>query len=231
MVDGELSNLNPRVAPARSLVLTLCAMAVAGVALGQPIECTNSARNVLRFENCGFDVGTAGWTVIEGDNATPNPSEGNPSAGSYQIDSVIGEEDGDRVSAIRSSCVLITSSSTYQVEAQFRIMDPSDAVQCGFFVAGYSRPNCTGAFNGRDSDEIRVTGSGWATLSDTYQSRPDDSSLSIFTFCYEDPSGPTFTMLMDNFIAAGPLSGSPIFSDGFESGDTSSWSRTVGPHD
>lgn len=218
-----------RAAP-RWLVLCVGAVLLTGTAFGQPVECTSSAANVFRFENCGFDTGIAGWADFTGVNATPNLGEGRPSPGSYQIDSVVDDE-GDRVTTIRSPCALITPSSTYEVEAQFKILDPADAVQCGFFVAGYSSSGCTGSPNGRDSGEIRVTGSGWASLSDTYESRSGDSSLEIFTFCFEDASGPTFSMLMDNFIAAGPISGSPVFSDGFESGDTTAWNKTVGPHE
>lgn len=230
MNDKALPDPGPTGTMPRWLALSLGALAFAGAAFGQPMECTNSQGNVLRFENCGFRSGISGWTDFTGDNATANLSEGTPSPGSYQIDSVVDDE-GDRVTTIRSPCVLIAPSSTYEVEAQFKITDPADAVSCGFFVAGYPSPGCTGSVNGRDSAEIRVTGSDWAPLIDTYESRPVDSSLRIFAFCFEDASGPTFTMLMDNFIAAGPLSGSPVFSDGFESGDTSSWSRTVGPHD
>lgn len=230
MRDRSPLGPSPKRAVARWLGLSIGALAVAGVAFGQPIDCTNVAGNVLRFENCGFESGIAGWTDFVGVNATPNLGDGRPSPGSYQIDSVVDDE-GDRVTTIHSPCALIAPSSTYDVEAQFKIVDPADAVQCGFFVAGYSSTGCTGSPNGEDSGEIRVTGSNWGTLNDTYESRPNDSSLNIFAFCYEDPSGPTFTMLMDNFIAAGPISGSPVFSDGFESGDTSAWNKTIGPHE
>jgi hypothetical protein len=224
--DKDLTGLVPILSAARLLVLSLSALVVAGAASGQQVECSADPRNVLRFENCGFRSGIAGWPDLVGENAIANLVEGNPSPGSYQIDSVIDDE-GDRVTTIHSPCALIAPSSTYELEARFKIVDPSDAVQCGFFVAGYSDDRCGGDPNGRDSAEIRVTGSAWASLHDTYVSRGIDSSMRIFAFCYEDASGSTFTMLMDNFTASGPISGSPIFSDGFESGDTSAWSKTV----
>ena len=212
--------------PARLLIPFSCAMALVGAAFGQPPDCTLQTRNVLRFENCGFDSGVGGWDALVGVNARRNRDQGNPSIGSYQLESVV-DEDGDRETTLVSPCVPIARSSTYQVEAQFKIVDPSDAVTCGFFVAGYSDSRCAGAPNGMDSAEVRVSGAAWASLADTYASRAVDSSMEIYTFCYEDASGPVFTMLMDNFIAEGPVSRSPIFSDGFESGDTSAWSRTV----
>lgn len=232
MNDREVPDPRAAGEAVRSLVLFLSALAIAGAATGQPIDCTNDPRNVFRFENCGFRSGIGGWTDLVGTAATFNAGEGDPAPGSYQIDSIVPTEDdsgddGDREVAVRSPCVPIVPSSTYQVEARFRIVDPSDAVQCGFFVAGYSDAACSGAPNGMDSPEIRVSGTSWASLSETYVSRPADSSMEIFAFCYEDPSGPVFTILMDNFIAGGPVSRSPIFSDGFESGDASAWSRTV----
>ena len=227
VVDNKkLPTPSPTLSARRLLVLLLSTLAAGSAAFGQPAECRNDSRNVLRFENCGFNSGISGWSNFTGNNAKRNLVEGNPSPGSYQLDSVIDDE-GDRVTTIRSPCIPIAPSSTYQVESQFKIVDPLDAVQCGFFVAGYSKNSCKGSVNGRDSAEIRVTGSAWASLSDTYVSRPVDSSMNIFTFCYEDASGPTFTMLMDNFVASGPISRSPIFSSGFESGDTSAWSKTV----
>jgi hypothetical protein len=93
----RLSNLSPIISKALLLVLFLSAMAVPVVGFSQPVECADDPQNVLRSDNCGFDSGIDGWSVITGVNATPNLVEGNPTPGSFQIDSVVPDDDGDMV--------------------------------------------------------------------------------------------------------------------------------------
>ena len=190
---------------ARLLVLYLIAWAIPSVGFGQPVECTDDPTNTLRSTNCGFNSGIAGWSILWGTNATHNPVEGNPSPGSYQIVSVVDDEN-DRAITIRSPCVPIAPSSTYQIEGQFKLTDPLDAVQCEIDGAGYSDDNCTNSQTvGTEHIEIRVSGSQWTSVSNTYVGQPVSTSMLIQVICFEDGADPAFTVLMDNFIVAGPL--------------------------
>ena len=201
MHHNEFPNFSPIISGAQMLIFFL--MATPGVGFAQPVECTDHTTNVLRFENCGFNSGIAGWSALFGDNATANSVEGNPSPGSYAIDSLVDDE-GDRATTIVSPCVPISPSSTYQIEGQFKLMDPLDAVFCEIAPFGYSDDNCTSPRFDPGHSETMVTGSAWTTVSETYVSRPVDSSMKLFATCFEDASGPIFTLLMDNFIADGP---------------------------
>ena len=204
MHNKTLSDLSPTLSPARLLVLYLIALAVPSFGFGQPVECTDDPTNALRLTNCGFNSGIAGWSILWGTDATHNLVEGNPSPGSYQIVSLVDDED-DRAITIRSPCVPIAPSSTYQIEGQFKLMDPLDAVQCEIAGVGYSDDNCTSSQTvGTDDIEIRVSGSEWTSVSNTYIGQPDNSSMDIVAICYEDGADPAFTALLDNFIVAGP---------------------------
>jgi hypothetical protein len=232
----KLSNLSPIISTALLMVLFLSAMAVPVVGFSQPVECADDPQNVLRSENCGFDSGIVGWSVITGVNATPNPVEGNPTPGSFQINSVVpdtGGDDDDMETTIRSPCVRIPPSTTFKIQSQFKVLDPLVTATCGYAVTGYSEENCTGTpyyggiyEEGDEGDETHVSGSGWVSRLDVYVGRPVDASMDIEVWCYIDPDDPPFTLLMDNFIVSAipPTDGQTQIEEHWESATALSYS-------
>jgi hypothetical protein len=203
------SNLSLMILVARLLVILFVPMVVPGVGFGQTVECSEDPLNVLRSENCGFDSGVGGWSVIWGVNATHNLVEGNPKPGSFQIESVIEGEDGDMATTIRSPCVRIAPSTTFNIQSQLKVLDPHVTAYCGHAVTGYSEDNCTGSPSDEvpedEEDETIVAGSEWISGLTTYVGRSVDSSMDIHLWCYiENSDDPPFTLLMDNFIASTP---------------------------
>jgi hypothetical protein len=205
--------LNPRISTTRLVVFFLSAMVIPGVGFGQPVECTDDPFNVLQSENCGFDSGIDGWSVIVGVNATPNSVEGNPTPGSFQIESVVPDDEGDMETMVSSSCVNITPSTAYQIESQFKLTDPFVQVTCGFGGTVYSEANCAGSASelgedlGENNDyEFEFSGFEWTTASIVWVSGSNDFSMNVNAWCYVDPWDPPFTLLMDNFIATTDIS-------------------------
>ncbi len=122
-------------------------------------------------------------------------------------------------------CYDIPPAARFDVEARVRL-----AAAPGIFI-GFSRrceffsaPGCSGSLGVQTSAlALQDTAGTWLTLANQVN-RPAGAAAARCDFSFETATGASFNGWLDatRFATTGGL-----FSDGFESGDTSAWSATV----
>jgi len=122
-------------------------------------------------------------------------------------------------------CYDIPTAALFDVEARVRLAAASGTFigfsrRCEFF----STAACSGSLGVQTSAlALQDTAGSWLTLA-TQVSRPAGAVAARCDFSFETATGASFDGWLDatRFVSTGGL-----FSDGFESGDTSAWSATV----
>ena len=154
-------------------------------------------------------------------SATGQDASGSPLSGSAEISHLQAD------SSSFAQCVPIDRLGTLDLRAQLRFSPAGlDSgmlrVSCEFFDAA----SCGGSSLGLQfvDSTLEDMGSVWLPLETSFV-LPTGVRSGLCTFTLEpvSPSLPTFDLGLDALF----LGDSPIFRDGFESGDTSLWSRTV----
>ncbi|MFN7940396.1 MAG: GEVED domain-containing protein [Thermoanaerobaculia bacterium] len=179
------------------------------------------------FANAHFDCSLAGWTA-----SAPAPGEvtwtgaedadGADDSGAVRVTNLAPGVD---TSFALAQCYDLPAAVPYQVRARLRL-DAAPGVLVGLTRACtfYNGPACAGGST-TQSDTVLLgsTGGSWIPLVKTVT--PPVSALSaLCTFRWDTPVAAGFDSFLDAafFGATGQL-----FSDGFETGDTSRWSATV----
>jgi hypothetical protein len=148
---------------------------------------------------------------------------GSPLSASAQFVQVQPEASG------LAQCVAVAGDALYELEGWLRYDAPSGALaiyeqSCEFFdVAG-----CSGTSVGEVSvaSLLEDAGPAWDLSGFTFQT-PSGAASALCSFVTGPLGGdPMFNLYIDGLFVGGS-NATEIFSDGFESGNTSAWSSTV----
>ncbi len=177
--------------------------------------------------NGHFDCGLAGWTVTQATAGEVDFDEDDADAaddsGSAQTVNLMP---GIDTSFGVSQCVAVPAGVELDLSARVRLaaavgVTVSFVRSCEFFSGGA----CTGLLGGvSDAFLLQDTGGTWLTLARQVTSAASAASVRC-RFRWETPSGASFTGSFDQLFLSDV---GEIFSDGFESGDTSQWSLCEG---
>ena len=170
------------------------------------------------LSNGSFDCDLDAWSQVEEDPAelTHDSSDvDNASAsGSARAFNLVASELG------LYQC-LQTNLPTIEIQAQVRVEDATDLVgrlEC----AGYDQSNCTGLVLDEDGTDTALSQNPgvWDSF-EALVAVPTGASV-MCGVALQTPGGLPFEAFLDDLRAQD----SPLFADGFESGDTSSWSSS-----
>ncbi|MCB1032721.1 MAG: hypothetical protein KDD47_02675, partial [Acidobacteria bacterium] len=182
-----------------------------------------------RFANGNFDCDLGGWTQATTPGATlehdGDDAEGSPESGSAlgTVPFASASPEGVRL----SQCVAAPGGHDLDLSARFRITaGPTSPVSVSLVCEFYPASGCSGAVIETKSLIEAVIGTvpTWQPLVFHDEASPGSVSARC-ALKLDAPAGVTFEGRFDRAVLLGP---NPIFSDGFESGDTSAWSATVG---
>ncbi|MEO1085823.1 MAG: DUF11 domain-containing protein [Acidobacteriota bacterium] len=179
------------------------------------------------FDACAGPVTLFPWTAVATPPNAIQPSaagedaSGSPLSGSAEFSHL---EDGTSALA---QCVQIDRIGTLDVRAQLRFL-PAGLDQ-GTLRAGcelFDAPNCGGSNLGSQvaTSTLEDLGPAWRPFEASFVLSPGvRSGLCAFTLQPQSPTLPSFNLGLDALF----LGDSLILRDGFESGDTSAWTRTL----
>jgi hypothetical protein len=181
------------------------------------------------FANGHFDCDRNDWglSATAGATAAHDPGEdadGSPESGSVRGEVAFATADPEAVAL--DQCVDVASGTEIEAQTRYRIVTgPTSQVavslECSFFTA----PACGSAPLPDPPVNTQVTGTvDWQPLG-LAATVPAGGASTRCTLMVQAVAGVTFEAWLDRAILTGP---SVIFTDGFESGDTSAWSATVG---
>ena len=179
--------------------------------------------NVL--DNGHFDCDTEGWLL---QSSTPGEiahstvdSAGSPLSGSLELRQL-----GVNTAYQTSQCAALGSGGETSLSGVYQLAAPAGSLlSLTARCTSYAGASCTSAL-GDSSLTLLVsdTGGAWAPVHLTVAARPGRQTIRC-EFAVNVPMGGDFILRLDRvFLDGGDL----IFSDGFESGDTSAWSAQVG---
>jgi hypothetical protein len=178
-----------------------------------------------QLSNVSFDSDIAGWHLVGRGSLQHEGSDGHLTAnGALRA---TGGNAGNRTQSVAGQCLTATPSSSLDVALSFKV-ETGAPEACRLALFGSSSANCRGlALEHEASIAAPTTAAGWQRATGTFTTAAGTNSLEVRLHCYNgaaDQSG--LTVLFDDVsVAAGD--GNAIFSDGFETGDTSRWSETV----
>ena len=181
----------------------------------RPESCTDDPNNVL--PNCSFEEEAAldGWTLALGDSFDQSTAPALIGNGSAVVDAfdVAGH------AAIIWSCAPLSAAvQGVSFGGNFRLL--AGAAQCRASLFWYESDDCGGTAAGAvDGPTVLSTEVGWFGSSDTAGAAVG-ASAGLFLECYGTYPYDDFTVQFDEAFI---LVQGPIFSDGFETGDTTSW--------
>ena len=131
-----------------------------------------------------------------------------------------------------SQCVEIEELLSYNFGGRVRIDSGDPGVPDVFAMAQFhSSTNCTTGALGSEVMSVPVEGDtagAWSTFEATDVPAPATARSAYVTFLVDAGSSPAFEVYFDHLYIHEPvIFDAPFFSDGFESGDTTSWSNSV----
>ena len=199
------------------------------VVLAVSIAAGATADNLL--VNPGFDTVDQlnGWTcdsTYGGATWSAEDRLGSPASGSMQHD-IAAPADSQRVRC--SQCVPVTGQWFYSVDLWYLWPDDPDVDQVGTTRASfafYSDPGCgTHLADGDVAVGFVTSLDTWLHLaSDEVYAPAGTVSAKVFVFTWQNDAGDAVRARLDDIVLS---SSTPIFGDGFESGDTGRWSTAV----
>ena len=177
-----------------------------------------------QLANGHFDCDLGNWFLVSTDPLeivhAPDDADGSADSGSVAVENLT-----QSTAFALGQCAPVVELADYRFEALvwMSTMPPGIGVTqgCSFFDA----PLCLGGELGDFVDGLLLadTGGAWAQLAGAFTA-PAGASSVLCSVDFVTACGATFEARVDQvrlLIAAG------IFSDGFESGDTSAWSTVV----
>ena len=180
--------------------------------------------------NPNFDSGLSEWTVdpihaAEISFGVADADEA-PTSGSL----VVTDSSGPGTAFLVAQCVDLPALTRYMSGASARVTSGSiEAPIVEVLVEFYAESGCEGeVLAGQDpvpSVLVGDTGDLWQPLDRGFVTAPADTSSAVVWLSVDAASASGFAATIDSaFLIEGVL-----FTDGFESGDTSAWSGTVPP--
>jgi hypothetical protein len=177
--------------------------------------------------NPNLDLSLAGWAVVD-----PTPismehgtgdADGSPTSGSVSVSTSTGASHQYAF----GQCVAVNSGRPHLLSGRVRISSsttgsPSALAAVDFF--GFA--DCEGSPVGSRSTSVLsgTTGGAWGTCILSNASASEGAVSALVTFVTQGGSASLFTAELDNLTFA-ELEG--LFGDGFESGDSSTWSAVA----
>jgi hypothetical protein len=198
------------------LLVTIGVLGGATAPSGAQGVCSAPANRTL---NCSFATDISGWVPEIGSTFLHSP-DGNVGPGSIEVES---ELVSDHLAKINQCVGGLAGLSSVDVGASFRIAAGS-VYGCGVEATKYSDDNCT-TFMGSKGYYNDVFASDWARIGGTFDLEPSIRGIRISPICYSLVGA--FSIRIDD-VYLGEGVGAIIFNEGFECGDTSIWSATVG---
>lgn len=205
-MNGSQEEVNAMSRMMTALVFTLCAAASAG------------AENLV--QNPGFDGNTTGWVVYSDPNVlaeySAEDASGDPSSGSASVTNY-HPSGGTAVDGF-SQCVPVVENVEYRFAAQVKIAAGQGSTgDGGITVYWYDSPACDTYISGL-SVASDVTGN-WTPVSDFQIAPAGAESAKVFVKVFKLDAGGSLNALVDDVVVE-PV----LFQDGFETGNTNSWS-------
>lgn len=183
-------------------------------------------RNNLLFDP-NFDQDLAGWTATTPGSDTflhdPADAEDAPSSGSAGLDS--GAAQGSPI--VLHQCVAVAGGRNYGLGGLVRVASPLAGDPVVFAdVRFYAGDGCTGALVAASTGEAVVgdTGDVWQPLPSLLVTAHANARSAEVRFVVDVSVAPSFGLDFDHLSF---FEDSLLFRDGFETGSTSHWSRTV----
>ncbi len=179
-----------------------------------------------RFTNGHFDcpsVGLNGWEVSNLSEITysDDDADSSPISGSVQVMQLASNTDFGI-----SQCVPVVAGPSPAMAAKVRMNTTgfiAFTIGCEYFNGIACGPPGTGIGTGGSTDLIGDSGGSWLPYL-AQPATPAGANSALCGFSIATPSGQDFTAWFDDLFLD---NGSSIFSDGFESGDTSAWAASV----
>lgn len=198
-----------------TVIVLLTAAAIA--AMAAPVFATDCTQAGNLVPNCGFVNDLSTW-IFTADSATHIADDGASTPGSAELDR------HDALEAIEaiSECFSVSPSTPYGAGASYRVASGTGVLSCSLDVWKYNDGSC-GAYTAQSSYSFEPTSRWWeVTRNLTTGSAVHSVQLRLACFSPSD-----FLLRIDDFIFGENIVFSPIFSDGFEWGNTNAWSTTV----
>lgn len=178
----------------------------------RPESCSDDPTNVVR--NCSFEYRDppAGWLITKATSFGPSTEPAQIGNGSGAL--VSAGEGGHGASV--GYCFSVPAAgmrATYG--ASYRLLNGSINA-CNTFLLWYDEPGCTGASGGAEGPSAVPNAGGWSQSAGIVSDIAGVSAQLVLD-CI---GGESFTVQVDETFV---LLDTPIFSDGFETGNTSSW--------
>ena len=179
-----------------------------------------------RFTNGHFDcpsVGLNGWEISNLSEITysDDDADSSPISGSAQVMQLASNTDFGI-----GQCVPISSGPNPEMAAKVRMSTTSFvafSIGCEYFSGSACGPPGTGIGTSVSTDLISDSGGSWSPYL-AVSATPAGANSALCGFSIATPSGQDFTAWLDDLFLS---NGSSIFSDGFESGDTTAWATSV----
>ena len=194
----------------RVRIATLALAAALGVRVAEARQCTFGWNLV---PNCDFAVDLAEWTLF-GDSAVHVPDDGHFAPGCVAID----RNGGPGTTIATSACIEVEPDAGYTSGGSARLASGTQPWECRLSVSQWSEANCSGSVF--DPSELVPITNAWTEFSRLDRMQATTLSAQVRFVCYNPAAD--FVVRLDDFWLS-----SAIFTDGFESGDTSAWSIAV----
>ena len=178
--------------------------------------------------NPGFDTDVSGWTVESYVSISWSLMDANlnPASGSAEVtNSSPGPQNGTGI----TQCLDITPIEGAAYDFGSKALIPDGQARTGSAQVGlrwWSGSNCTGSTVGTQPRRATSTLGAWVELSSTEQIAPAGAASAQFVaFPSKLEAGGSLVAHFDDLY----FRNTPLFADGFESGDLTSWSSTTQP--
>jgi len=182
----------------------------------------SAAQNLL--VNPDFDTDVAGWTTWGTDVSivwNPEDAYGSPASGSGEvINSYVGSGSGLRA----FQCVSVTGGAVYQLRGKVLIPPGQPTLQGGeLYIWWYAEEWCQALIATAGSPLVVWPEDVWIEVAAPLSEAPIGAQSAWISLSVNQLApGGTVSVLFDDLMFREVL-----FADGFESGDTASWSTTV----
>jgi hypothetical protein len=183
------------------------------------------ATSPAQLLNPTFDSDVAHWNLIGRGTLAHEASDGHLTAnGALRV---TGGNAGNRTQSVVGQCLDVSPSSSLDVALSFKV-ETGAPEACRLALFGSPSTNCRGlALEHEASISTPTSAAGWQRATGSFTTTATTDSLEVRLHCYNVAADlSTLTVLFDD-VSVGGGNGSAIFSDGFETGDTSRWSDTI----
>ena len=180
--------------------------------------CGDDPANLMQFSNCGFDLNTSGWTLIDGDLFVQHPGEGYSELGAAYVDPKYYDVLTRYEFQLDGPCVSVLKFTEYEIGGYGKSFGN---MTCFVSLFEYSGASCTGWLAGCGGPGHTSFG-GWTLVENSCTTTATTQSARLHFYCQNSS---LFQALLDDAFIVKYVP--PIFEDDFENGNTLAWTATV----